>query len=75
MEGLKLRQVIAVIGFNEAIKIVEGEYGLYYVHWTGKAHKFLQQYDTDDGLYLMTRVVHRVRKLNGFLTIFLEPME
>ena len=75
MGELELRQLITAIDFNEPIKIVDGEDGIYYVHWIGKAHKFLEQYDTDDGLKLMVRVVHRVRTLKGSLTIFLEPME
>ena len=76
MGELELRQVITVIDFNESIKIVDDdEDGMYYVHWIGKAHKFLEQHDTDDGLNLMVRVVHRVRTLKGSLTIFLEPME
>ena len=75
MRELELRQLIDYIDFNEPITIVEGLDGLYYVHFIGKAHKFLQQYDTDDGFYLMVRVVHRVRTLKGSLTIFLEPME
>jgi len=75
MEGLELRQLINYIDFNEPITIVEGLDGMYYVHFIGKAHKFLEQYDTDDGLKLMTRVVHRVRTLKGSMTIFLEPKE
>ena len=75
MGELELRQVITIIDFNEPITIVEGLDGMYYVHWIGKAHKFLEQYDTDDDLNLMVRVVHRVRTLKGSLTIFLEPME
>ena len=78
MRELELRQLIDYIDFNEPITIVEGLDGMYHVHWIGKAHKFLQQYDTDDGLYLMTRVVHRVRTFppeQGSLTIFLEPRE